>query len=83
MAVEMAVILIAAWRFKIGKGLVWGAVTLLFFVIELITKLTSGLGHFGWIFFYAAVGAGLINGMRGAWARRSIPEETDYAEVFE
>jgi hypothetical protein len=31
----------------------------------------------------AAIGVGLVNGVRGARARRSIPDETDYAQVFE
>jgi hypothetical protein len=81
MIVELLVVLIAAWRFKIGKGLIWGAVTLLFFAIEAFAKVASG--HVGWILFYAVIAAGLINGMRGAWARRTTPAEADYADVFE
>jgi hypothetical protein len=81
MVVELAVVLVAAWRFKIGKGLVWGAVTLVLFALEIIEKLASG--HIGWMLFYAAIAAGLINGMRGAWARRTIPAGANYADVFE
>jgi hypothetical protein len=36
-----------------------------------------------WILFYAAIGAALVNGIRGAWAARTIGPEADYAEVFE
>jgi hypothetical protein len=45
--------------------------------------LDLAVASFGWIFFHAAIGVGLVNGVRGAWARMSIPDETDYAQVFE
>ena len=83
MMIELVVVLITAWRFKIGKGLIWGSVTLLVFLIEQIEKVEAGAARIGWIFFYAAIAAGLINGLRGAWARRHLPITPDYAEVFD
>src|SRR5690349_21733174 len=43
MGAELALALAAAWRFRQGKGLVTGSVTLLVFVIEVVRKLVSGL----------------------------------------
>ena len=82
MMIELALVLIGAWRFKIGKGLVWGPLILVLFVAEIATKVIGGTTNVGWMFFYAGVGAGLINGIRGAWAKKHLPED-DYAEVFE
>ena len=82
-AVELAVVLIAAWRFKTGKGLVWGTVALVLFVLEIVTKFENGSAGVFWWFFYAAVAAGLVNGVRGAWAKRNLPPHEDYSEVFE
>ena len=82
-AIELALVLVAAWRFKIGKGLVWGPAILLLFALELVSKLLAGGFGVAWILFYAAIGAGLINGVRGAWAKRRLPPDENYAEVFE
>lgn len=83
MIVELVLVAIAAWRFRIGKGLVWGSFILFTFVLEIVGKVASGTTNIGWFFFYAAVGAGLINGIRAAWATKNLPADRDYAEVFE
>ncbi len=83
MIVELGITAVAAWRFKIGKGLVWGAIIFLLFVVEIIVKIVSGTAGVASIFFYAVIGAGLVNGIRGAWAARSLPPGADYAKVFE
>lgn len=81
--VELALVLVCAWRFKNGKGLIWGLAIVALFALEIIGKLMAGVFGVVWLLFYAAIGAGLINGVRGAWAKRSLPPSEDYAQVFE
>ncbi|HZP79151.1 MAG TPA: hypothetical protein VFB45_23650 [Pseudolabrys sp.] len=83
MVAELLIVLVAAWRFKVGKGLVWGSVVLLLFAAEIVMKFAQGMAGAAWILFYAAIGAALVNGIRGAWAARTIGPEADYADVFE
>jgi uncharacterized membrane protein YjfL (UPF0719 family) len=70
--IEMVVALIAAWRFKNGKGLVWGSVVLLMFVVEIALKIGNGSTNVGWFIAYAAIAMALVNGIRGAWAQRTM-----------
>jgi hypothetical protein len=56
---------------------------LLLFVAEVAMKFAQGMAGVAWILFYAAIGAALVNGIRGAWAAQTIGPEADYAEVFE
>jgi hypothetical protein len=81
MLVELMLVLVAAWRFKIGKGLVWGGLILLMFAAEVIGKIIDGTTNIGWLFAYAAIGCALINGLRGAWAQRTMARE--HSEAFE
>lgn len=80
---ELVLVLITAWRFRAGKGLIWGSIILIIFAMEIVGKVTSGTTNVGWIIFYAAVGMGLVNGLRGAWAKRHLPPDGDCAEAFE
>jgi hypothetical protein len=70
-AVEAAIAMLAAWRFRLGKGWIPGTIVLLLFVIEIAVKLLSGgfLGVF-WYVAYFFILAGLANGIRGAFALR-------------
>jgi hypothetical protein len=81
-AIRITVILIAARRFKIGKGLLWGIFILLLLASEVLWRVFLGKSNVIWFVLYAAVAAALIVGIRGAWAARKMPEQ-DYAEVFE
>ena len=81
-----SVAIIAAWRFAIGKGVVWGSALLLFFVllplvVDFVIIRTTG--NIGWFVARAAVGAALIPGIYGAWAARGWQPTPDYGEVFE
>lgn len=80
--VEMSLALAAAWRFKKEKGLVWGSLVLVLFALEIFMKFTSGTTNVGWVIFYAAIFAGLVNGLRGAWAVRSRSFLDVDAEIF-
>ena len=78
--------LITAWRFSIGKGLVWGSALLLFFVLlplvgDLFIARTTA--NIGWAVARSAVGAALVAGIYGAWAARGWRPKPDYGEVFE
>jgi hypothetical protein len=77
--------LVAAWRFAIGKGLVWGSVVLLLLLLALVGYFlrTHTTANAGGMIARFAVAAALIVGLRGAWAARTIGPEADYAEVFE
>ena len=81
--VEVVVALLAAWRFRSGKGAILGAILLLLFVGEIAFKLTQGFAGIVWYLVYLAVFLGLVNGIRGAWALKSMPDEPDdLAEIF-
>ena len=67
---ELVLVLVAAWRFKIGKGAFWGAAIVLLFLIEVIGKVVGGTTNVGWMIAYAAIIIALVNGVRGAWWRR-------------
>jgi len=70
-AIELTIVLVAAWRFKSGKGLVIGIFVTLLFGIEIAGKVMDGTFSAGWVIFYVAIFLGLVNGIRGAWAVRS------------
>jgi hypothetical protein len=69
--IEAALVLFAAWRFKVGKGAFWGSAVLVLFVVEIIGKIVGGSTNVGWFVAYAAIFMALLNGVRGAWARRN------------
>lgn len=79
MLAELALAVVAAWRLKIGKGAFWGSALALLFVAEIIGKIAGGTTNVGWMIAYAAIFIALVNGVRGAWARRGHSD----AEAFE
>jgi hypothetical protein len=81
---ELAVALLAAYRFRLGKGLIPGSATLLIFLIEIVAKLLTGpfLGVL-WYVIYLAVFLGLANGLRGAWALRSMGDAGALGDTFQ
>jgi len=83
MGLEAAIAFAAAWRFHRRKGLVFGSITVLLFMFEILAKLASG--HVGWIIVYVMILMGLINGLRAGWARREHGdlEDTHLEQVFE
>jgi len=82
--VELVVALLAAYRFRLGKGLFPGSVTLLIFLMEVGMKLLTGpfLGIL-WYVIYLAVFLGLVNGIRGAWAMRSMGDAGTLGDTFQ
>jgi hypothetical protein len=70
--IEAAVVLFAAWRFKIRKGWVAGSIALLLFLIEIGMKLSDGFAGIFWYVMYLAILVGLVNGIRGAWALKAM-----------
>jgi hypothetical protein len=81
---ELAVALFAAFRFRMGKGLVAGSAALLIFVIEIGMKIFSGpfVGVL-WYVVYLAIFLGLINGIRGALALRQMGDAVEVGETFQ
>lgn len=83
LAIEIAAALLAAWRFRMGKGWLAGSIVLLIFVIEIGFKLFSGFLGIGWYLIYFAIFIGLANGIRGARALRDLGEEpADLSDTF-
>lgn len=79
---EALFFVIAGFRLRAGKGMIWGSVAALVILVELAGKLLafSVVG----IFINVAVLIGMINGVRGAIAlRRGDFDAEDAAAVFE
>jgi hypothetical protein len=76
-AVLTAAIFLLAWRVSTGKGWVSAGILLIWFVLEIATKIVGGTTNIGWMFAYAAVAAMLFNGLRACWwlrqASRPMP----------
>lgn len=81
---ELAVALVAAYRFRLGKGLIPGSATLLIFLLEIGMKLLAApfVGIL-WYVLYLAVFLGLANGIRGAWALRSMSDAGALGDTFQ
>lgn len=64
--------LTAAWRFAVGKGLVWGSVVLLLLVLPIFGYFFMGKtpANMFWVVVRFPVAAALIIGLWGAWAAR-------------
>jgi hypothetical protein len=69
-AVEVAFVLFAAYRIKIGRGWVISWLLLALFATEAVMKVLAG-HSFGWIIFYIAVGSSILAGARACWNIRS------------
>ena len=81
---ELGVAALAAYRFSMGKGLIPGSITLAIFLLNLVISLINGMipGIIWWI-AYGAIIVGLINGIRGAWAMRTMQHPGEVVEAFE
>ena len=81
--IEAAIVLLAAWRFRMGGGWLSGSIALLLFTIEIGFKLFSGFQGIFWYVAYLAIFLGLVNGVRGAWALRSMDQlPADLSDTF-
>lgn len=80
--IEVLIFLIAGWRLRIGKGLIWGSIATLLLLLELVAKVMAMM-----------IGGGLVlnvvllivtaAGVRGAWAlRKGIPDPEADAAIF-
>ena len=81
---RLGIALLAAWRFKLGKGAITGGLTALILVAVIIFEVANGL--FQGILWYVALLAillALINGARGALALRSMHNPEEISEAFE
>ena len=81
---EVGVAVLAAYRFSLGKGLIPGAITLAVLVLNLIVSVAQGMipGIIWWVLFIAII-IGLVNGIHGAWAMRSMQHPGEVTEAFE
>jgi hypothetical protein len=80
----IAVSLFSTWRFKLGKGLIAGSITLIVLIAQVGLSLANGyfMGILGYVIAFAIL-MSLINGLRGAWALREMPNPEEATEVFE
>lgn len=81
---QFAVSALAAYRFSMGKGLIPGSITLVILVLNLFVSVINGMipGIIWWILFIAII-IGLVNGIHGAWAMRTMQHPGDVTETFE
>jgi hypothetical protein len=80
--VEIALLAIAGFRLRAGKGLIWGSVAALLILLELVGKLLV-LNIVG-IVINGVLLVGIVNGVCGAWAlRRGGFDTEEVAAVFE
>ncbi len=77
---EAVIGIVAGFRLRAGKGLVWGGLALVLAGLELIGKVVEL--HLGGLFIGAAVTVYLFNGVRGAYVLRQGRFAEDEAEVF-
>jgi hypothetical protein len=81
---RLGLALLAAWRFKLGKGAITGGLTAVVLVGVVVLEVSNGL--FQGILWYAlliAIELALINGVRGALALRGMHDPEDVVETFE
>ena len=81
---RLGLALLAAWRFKLGKGAITGGLTALVVVVVIGFEVANGLFH-GIIWYVAllAILLALINGVRGALSVRSMHNPEEVVEAFE
>jgi hypothetical protein len=84
LAAQLGVAALAAYRFSMGKGLIPGSITLAILVLNLAVSVFNGMipGIIWWVAFIAII-IGLMNGIRGAWAMRSMQHPGEVTEAFE
>jgi len=81
---QLGVAVLAAYRFSMGKGLIPGSITLGILVLNLAVSIFNGMipGIIWWVAFIAII-IGLVNGIHGAWAMRTMQHPGDVTEPFE
>ena len=80
--VEVLVFLIAGWRLRAGKGLIWGSAAAALLLLELVTKIAVLMISVG-LLLNVILLIVTINGVRGAWAlRKGLPDAEAEAEIF-
>jgi hypothetical protein len=80
--VELLVFLVAGWRLRSGKGLIWGSAAAALLLLELVTKLAVLMIGIG-LLLNAILLIVTVNGVRGAWAlRKGLPDAEAEAEIF-
>jgi hypothetical protein len=81
---QLGVAALAAYRFSMGKGLIPGSITLGILVLNLAVSIFNGMipGIIWWVAFIAII-IGLVNGIHGAWAMRTMQHPGDVTEPFE
>lgn len=81
---QLGVAALAAYRFSMGKGLIPGSITLAILVLNLAVSIFNGMipGIIWWVLFIAII-VGLVNGIHGAWAMRTMQHPGDVTETFE
>lgn len=79
---EFLIFLVAGFRLRAGRGLIWGSVAALLMLLEIVIKLVSFTG-IGGIFINAILLIMIANGVRAAWAlRKGIVDPEAEAEIF-
>jgi len=76
---EALIGIIAGFRLREGKGLVWGGMAMILVVLELIGKVADS--HFGGLVINIVIAAYLFNGLRGAYALAKGRFAQDEADV--
>lgn len=71
--ITVPVLLYFAYRIYQGKGWLAAGLVLLWFITETGFKVAGGSTNGGWVFFYMAIAAMIINGLRGCWWFRRNP----------
>ena len=82
--VQIGVALIAAWRFRLGKGAIAGSLAALVLVGIVALDVANGIFQ-GIIWYVLLLGIlmALINGARGAFALRAMHNPEGVVEAFE
>lgn len=79
---EIAIFVIAGFRLRAGRGLVWGGVAAFVLLLELLAKIAA-FNIIGLV-INSVLLMGTLNGLRGAWAlRRGFVDTEEAAAIFE
>ncbi|MBA3070509.1 MAG: hypothetical protein FP825_18780 [Hyphomonas sp.] len=79
---ELLLILLFTWRFSMHRGVVSGVLLLALFLLETFLKIVSGTTSVAWIFVYAALILGIVNGLRACFAYKRIAPGMLVADTF-
>lgn len=81
-AAEFLIFVVAGFRLRAGRGLVWGSVAALVLVLEIAAKAITFTAPFG-IVLNVVLLILIANGLRAAWAlRKGIADPEAEAEIF-